>query len=133
MLTIDAKGVVGLEGVGNSGGGQKGDDDGDKNKQGNEHRNATSAGGTPGVNDLGTKTSKEHQKEVDGQNAGKEKGSDGEGLHKLEDAEDGLVARVGSGNVGLLAVKVCGGGPLLKVPTNIGAVVEKSVRGRGCR
>ena len=127
MLTIDAKGVVGLEGVGNSGGGQKGDDDGDKNKQGNEHRNATSTGGTPGVNDLGTKTSKEHQKEVDGQNAGKEKGSDGEGLHKLEDAEDGLVARVNSSDGGLLAVKVCGSGPLLKGPSDIGAVIEKSV------
>ena len=127
MRTIDANWVVGLEGIGDAGGGQKGDDDGDHNKQGQEHRNATSTGGTPGVNDLGTKTSKEHQKEVDGQNAGKEKGSDGEGLHKLDDAEDGLVARVSSSNIGLLAVKVCFGGPLLKVPSNISAVVEKSI------
>jgi len=124
---IDANGVVGPKGVGDAGSGQEGDDDGDHNKQGSEHRDATSTGGTPRVHNLGTKTSKKHQSEVDGENAGKKKGSDGKGLHKLDDAEDGLVARVSSSNGGLLAVKVCGGSPLLKGPSNIGAVVKKSV------
>ena len=136
MLTIGAKGIVGPEGVGNSGGGQKGDDDGDKNKQGNEHRNATSTGGTPGVNDLGTKTSKEHQKEVDGQNAGKEKGSDGEGLHKLHGAEDGLDSRVvlccsnGPGVSGVLTLSKGDSNANflpLKGPRNFGAVQENNI------
>jgi len=80
---IDANWVVGLEGIGDAGGGQKGDDDGDHNKQGSEHRNATSTGGTPRVNNLRTETGKEHQSEVDRENARKEKGSDGKGLHIL--------------------------------------------------
>ncbi len=127
MHTIDANWVVGLQSVGDTGGGQEGNDDGDHNKQGGEHRDATSTSGTPRVHNLGTETGEKDQSEVDRENAGKEKGSDGESLHKLEDAEDGLVARVSSSNGGLLAVKVCGGSPLLKGPSDVGAVVQKSV------
>ena len=133
MPTNGANGVVGLEGIGDAGEGQKGDDDGDHNKQGSEHRNATSTSGTPGENDLGTETGKEDQDEVNRENAGEEKGSDGKCLNKLDDAEDGLVASVSRSDNSLTAIKVCGGGPLLKAPGNVGAVVEKNVRGRSRR
>ena len=114
MHTINANRVVGLEGVGDAGGSQKGDDDGNHNKQRSEHCDATSTSGTPGVHNLGTETGKEDQSEVDRENARKEKGSDGKSLHKFEDAEDGMVPRVGSSDGGLLPVNVCGGSPLLK-------------------
>ena len=127
MLTIHAQGVVCLEGAGDAGGGQKRDEYGDHNKQTSEHSDATSTSGTPGVNNLGTETGKEHQSEVDGEDSRKKEGSDGKGLHKFDNAKDGLIAGVLSSNVGLLAVKVCGGSPLLKVPVDVGAVVEKSV------
>ena len=127
MPTNGANGVVGLEGIGDAGEGQKGDDHGDHNEQGSEHRNATSTSGTPRVNNLGTETGKEDQDEVNRENAGEEKSSDGKGLNKLDDAEDGLVASVSSSNSALAAIKVCGSGSLLKVPSHIGAIVEKSV------
>jgi len=82
---------------------------------------------------LARKPAKKDQGEVDRENTGKEEGSDSESLHKFHDAEDGLVARVRGSDGGLLAVKVCGGSPLLKGPSDIGAVVKKSVRGRGRR
>ena len=131
MPTVNADGVVGLEGSGDAGEGQKGDDHGDHNEQGSEHRNATSTSGTPGENNLGTETGKENQDEVNRENAGEEKSSDGKGLNELDDAEDGLVASVSSSNSALAAIKVCGSGSLLKAPGNAGAVVEQNVR--GCR
>jgi hypothetical protein len=131
--TIDANWVVGLEGVRDAGGGQEGNNDGDHNKQGSEHRDATSTGGTPSVHNLSTETGEKDQSEVHRKDAGKQKGSDGKSLNKLQDAEDGLVARVSSSDWGLLAVKVCWSSPLLKGPSDIGTVVKESVWGRGRR
>jgi len=130
---ITANRVVSFESIGDAGSGQESNDDGNNDKQRSEHRNATSSSGTPRVDNLGPKTRKENQGEVDRENARKEKGSNSKGLNKLDDAEDCLIAGISSCNVGLLAVKVCGCSSLLKVPINIGTVVKKNIRGRRCR
>ena len=60
---ISANRGVGLEGVGDADGGQKGKypDDVNRKKQRSEHCDATSTSGTPGVQNLGTEVGKEDQ------------------------------------------------------------------------